>query len=124
MGNVLAVHVAGPEELDRRSTTASIASTVTDSTSVASVDSSHHYPYHNLDHSGASTAHPAADVSSLSNRSDTDGLINSESSFNFLTLMSCIGPYPLVYRQDKIILFATTLGTLPGHYSLPITDLN
>ena len=70
------------DDPDGVSVTASITSTVTDSTSMASVDSAH-IPYHILDRSGESSSMggsigPGFDKSSLSNKSDQEVLLESK----------------------------------------------
>ncbi len=74
----------GGEEPDRISVTASLTSTMTDSTSVASVDSTH-VPYHILDQSGDSSSSvggqsigPTYDKASLTNKSEQEVLLESE----------------------------------------------
>ena len=78
------MNVTGPEDQEVASVTASLTSTITDSTSVASVDSNSQVPYHILDRSGE-TSSIGGDFNSLGkgsadNKSETDVLLRSEYS--------------------------------------------
>lgn len=77
--NISAVNAGGPEDQEVASVTASLTSTITDSTSVASVDSNSHIPYHFLDRSADNNSlggdYNSIGKGSLDNKSDTDVLL-------------------------------------------------
>ena len=81
--DVTAVNVTAPEDQEVASVTASLTSTITDNSSVASVDSNGQVPYHILDRSGDSSSiggdYNSIGKGSLDNKSDTDILLRSKS---------------------------------------------